>query len=119
MMAKKSFYERLGGYDAMAALVDDLFQRLLSDPQVGIYWKGRNTASKKRDRQILVDYLCQAAGGPMVYTGHDMKTAHAGLGINDSNWQVTAEHLMTTLVRLSQNSRFSIFNGANRLRCFQ
>jgi hemoglobin len=97
MMAKKSLYERLGGYDAIAALVDDLLQRLLSDPQVGIYWKGRNTASKKRDRQILVDYLCQAAGGPVVYTGHDMKTAHAGLGISDRDWQVTAEHLMTTL----------------------
>ena len=97
MMAKKSFYERLGRYDAMAVLVDDLFQRLLSDPHVDIYWKGRNTASTKRDRHILVDYLCHAAGGPVVYTGHDMQTAHAGLGMSDSDWQVTAEHVMTTL----------------------
>jgi hemoglobin len=96
-MAKKSLYERLGGYDAIAAVVDDLLQRLLSDPQVGVYWKGHNNDSKKRDRQVLVDYLCQITGGPVVYTGRDMKIAHAGLGISDSDWQVTAGHLIATL----------------------
>jgi hemoglobin len=99
-MAKKSLYERLGGYDAIAAVVDDLLQRLFSDPHVGVYWKGHNNDSKKRDRQVLVDYLCQVVGGPVVYTGRDMKTAHAGLGISDSDWQVTAGHLSATLDKL-------------------
>lgn len=48
-METTSLYARLGGYDAIAAAVDDLLQRLLSDPQVGVYWKGRNNASKQRD----------------------------------------------------------------------
>jgi hemoglobin len=100
MAKQKSLYERLGGYDAIAAVVDDLLPRLLSDPQVGVYWKGRNNDTKKRDRQLLVDYLCQVAGGPVIYTGHDMKTAHAGLGISESDWQVTAGYLSATLEKL-------------------
>jgi len=99
-METKSLYERLGGYDAIAAVVDDLLQRLLSDPQVGVYWKGHNNDSKKRDRQLLVDYMCQVAGGPVVYTGCDMKTAHAGLGISESDWQMTAGHLIATREKL-------------------
>ena len=99
-METTSLYARLGGYDAIAAVVDDLLQRLFSDPHVGVYWKGRNNASKQRDRQLLVDYLCQVAGGPVVYTGCDMKTAHAGLEISASDWQVTAGHLIATLEEL-------------------
>ena len=39
-VTEKSFYARLGGYDAIAAATDDLLGRLTSDPQIGIYWKG-------------------------------------------------------------------------------
>ena len=96
-MATTSLYERLGGYDAIAASVDDLLQRLFSDPQVGVYWKGHSHDSKRRERQTLVNYMCQAAGGPVIYNGRDMKTSHAGLGISESDWQVMAGHLITTL----------------------
>jgi hemoglobin len=99
-MDMQSLYARLGGYDALAAVVDDFLQRLRSDPHVGVYWKGRNNDTKKRDRQLLVDSLCQVAGGPVVYTGGDMQTAHAGLGISDSDWQVTVGHLSATLEEL-------------------
>lgn len=100
-MQTTSLYARLGGYDAIAAVVDDLLQRLLGDPQVGVYWKGHSTDSKQRDRQLLVNYLCHATGGPVVYTGRDMKTSHAGLGISESDWQVTAGHLITTLEKFN------------------
>lgn len=96
-MQTTSLYARLGGYDAIAAVVDDLLPRLLSDPHVGVYWKGHSTDSKQRDRQLLVNYLCHVTGGPVVYTGRDMQTSHAGLGISESDWQVTAGHLITTL----------------------
>lgn len=99
-MDMNSLSARLGGYDAIAAVVDDLLQRLRSDPHVGVYWKGRNNDTKKRDRQLLVDYLCQVAGGPVVSTGGDMQTAHAGLRISDSDWQVTVGHLSATLQAL-------------------
>jgi len=46
-----SLYERLGGYDALAAAVDDLLPRLQGDPQLGVYWRGQNDHTKKRGRQ--------------------------------------------------------------------
>jgi len=59
-----SLYERLGGYDGIAAIVDDLLPRLLGDPRLGIYWKGKCTDSLKKDRQLFVDFLASAFGGP-------------------------------------------------------
>lgn len=77
--AEKSLDVRLGGYDAIAAATDDLLDRLTSDPQLGSYWPGRSKDSMKRDRQLVVDFLCEAFGGPVIYCGHDMKTSHEGL----------------------------------------
>src|SRR4029453_4874506 len=50
-MQTKSLYERLGGYDAMAAVTDDLLTRLLNDPQLGVFWKGHSEKSLRRDPQ--------------------------------------------------------------------
>jgi hemoglobin len=97
MMDTRSLYERLGGYDAVAAAVDDLLQRLTSDPQLGVYWRGHSKDSMKRDRQLLVDFLCAAAGGPVVYRGRDMKTSHEGLQISESDWRIFVEHTTATL----------------------
>ena len=93
----KSLYTRLGGYDAIAAATDDLLERLTSDPQIGIYWRGHSKDSMKRDRQLIVDFLCEALGGPIIYRGRDMKTSHEGLNINESDWQVFVKHTEATL----------------------
>ena len=95
--SEKTLYERLGGYDAIAAATDDLLQRLTSDPDVGFYWRGHSTDSMKRDRQLIVDFLCEATGGPVIYRGRDMKTSHAGLGISESEWEIFMSHTAATL----------------------
>ncbi len=95
--AERSLYERLGGYDAIAAATDDLPQRLTSDPDVGFYWRGHSTDSMKRDRQLIVDFLCEAIGGPVVYRGRDMKTSHAGLDISEGEWEIFISHTKATL----------------------
>jgi hemoglobin len=97
MQAKKSLYERLGGYDAVAAVVDDFVVRLVTDKQFERFFVGHSTDSKKRIRQHIVDQLCAAAGGPCVYTGRSMKDAHAGLGINEAEWDAAAKHLVASL----------------------
>jgi hemoglobin len=77
----KSLYARLGGYDAIAAATDDLLGRLTGDPQIGIYWRGHSKDSLKRARQLVVDFLCEAFGGPVIYQGRNMMTSHEGLNI--------------------------------------
>jgi hemoglobin len=97
MMKQKSLYDRLGGYNAVAAVVDDFVGRLVADKQFERFFAGHSADSKKRIRQHIVDQLCAAAGGPCVYTGRTMKDSHAGLGISDAEWDAAAKHLVASL----------------------
>lgn len=75
-----SLYERLGGYNAIAKVIDDTLENVLGDPLIGKYFIGLSTNSKQRLRQLLVDQFTQATGGPSIYTGRTMKVAHSGIG---------------------------------------
>ena len=97
MSDAQSLYQRLGGYDAIAAVCSDLLPRLMADPQLGRFWQNRGADGVKREEQLLVDYLCNAAGGPVYYTGRDMKLSHQGMGISNSDWQLLIDHLTATL----------------------
>ncbi len=97
----KSLYERMGGYDAIAAATDELLRRLTSDPDIGVYWRGHSTDSMKRDRQLIVDFLCEAIGGPIIYRGRDMKTSHEGLRITQRDWDIFMTHIVATLDHFS------------------
>lgn len=92
-----TLYKRLGGYDALAAVTDDFLGRLATDQQFGRFFVGHSADSIKRIRQLIVDQLCAATGGPCVYTGRDMKTAHAGLGITNQDWDASVKLLVATL----------------------
>jgi hemoglobin len=81
-----TLYKQLGGYDAIAAVTDDLLARLTADPKLAKFFVGLNDQHKAVLRQRFVDFLCFKTGGPCVYTGADMKTAHAGLGITEDEW---------------------------------
>ena len=50
-----------------------------------------------RSRQLVVDFLCQALGGPVIYRGRDMKTSHEGLNISDPEWDIFVAHTVATL----------------------
>jgi hemoglobin len=92
-----SLYKRLGGYDALAAVTDDFIGRLATDKTVGRFFVGASENSKMRIRQLIVDQLCAATGGPCVYIGRDMKTAHKGLGITEEDWNIAVKHLVATM----------------------
>ena len=84
-LEKKSLYTRLGGYDAIALVVDDFITRLATDKRFERFFSGFSTDSKKRLRQHILDQFCVATGGPCVYIGRDMKTTHTGLGITEAD----------------------------------
>jgi hemoglobin len=94
---QRTLYQRLGGYDAIAAVTDDFIVRLATDSTLGRFFAGHGTAGKQRIRQLVVDQLCAVAGGPCIYTGRDMKTSHAGLGISEADWNRAVQHLVATL----------------------
>ena len=96
-MSKITLYERLGGYDAISAVANDLLPRLQTDPQLARFWQHRGEDGVKREKQFLIDFLCSSAGGPLYYTGRDMKTSHIGMKISESDWSALLGHLNATL----------------------
>lgn len=100
-MTGKTLYERLGGYDGITGFVNDLLPRLESDSQLGRFWQNRGDDGIKREKQLLIDYLCSNAGGPVYYTGRDMKLSHVGMKINESDWSVFLGHAGDTMAALS------------------
>lgn len=91
-MSENSLYERIGGYDGITAFVNDLLPRLQRDSQLGRFWQNRGDDGIAREKQLLIDYLCANAGGPMYYTGRDMKVSHKGMMISESDWSVFLQH---------------------------
>jgi hemoglobin len=100
-----SLYQRLGGYDAIAAATDDLLARLMGDPDLGAYWKGASTDNQRRARQLIVDFMTEAAGGPAWYTGRDMKISHQGMGIETADWDIFMRHAAATLDHFGVGAR--------------
>lgn len=100
--SKDSLYSRLGGYDAIAAAVDDLLPRLREDPLLRRFWTSpRSTDTNNRERQLTIDFIVASAGGPTFYLGRDMKTAHKGMGINKNDYAAFERHLAATLQKFN------------------
>lgn len=96
----QSLYKRLGGYDALAAVTDDFLPRMVKDPQLGKYFVGHGTDSLHHIRELIVEQLCGATGGPCYYLGRTMRAAHAGLGITDGEWDIAVDHLIEAMMQL-------------------
>lgn len=96
-MSDQSLYERLGGYEAVSAVANDLLPRLQADPQLARFWNHRGDDGVTREKQLLIDFLCSNAGGPVYYTGRDMKLSHEGMQITESDWAAFLGHLDATL----------------------
>ncbi len=91
-----TLYKQLGGYDAIAAVTDDFIGRLVADPKLAKFFVGLNDVHKAQVRQHVVDFLCAKTGGPCVYTGRDMKVAHAGLNITEDEWNAAVADFVQT-----------------------
>jgi len=116
---EKSLYTRLGGYDAIAAVVDDFFGRLTRDPQFsGRFFTGHSADSFKKVRQLTVDLTCAATGGPCYYTGRGMKAAHGGLGITENDWDASVKHFVATLdkFKVPQKEQGELLNIVSGLK---
>ncbi len=102
---EQTLYLRLGGYDAIVAVCEDLLPRLMSDPQLGRFWQNRGEDGVRREKQLLIDYLVSSAGGPLYYRGRDMATAHKGMGITASDWSNFRTHVKATLDKFALPER--------------
>ncbi len=93
-MMHKSLYERLGGIDAIRAVVDDFVGNVAADKRINKFFANADITRLKRN---LVDQICQGTGGPCVYTGRGMKETHAGMGIRSRHFNALVGDLGKTL----------------------
>lgn len=91
---QKSLYDRLGGKPAIQAVVDDFIGNVAADPRINGFFANTNIP---RLNSMLVNQICEATGGPCKYTGRDMKTAHAGMGVTDAHFNALVENLVKSL----------------------
>lgn len=90
----QSLYNRLGGYDSIYNVVDEMMKRIVDDGRLAKYFSGHGDDSKQRLRQLMVEQICQITEGHCFYLGRDMKTVHKGMGISGSDWQVMKNSLL-------------------------
>ncbi len=84
--APQTLYDRLGGKDGVAAVIDSLIKNVSADPEIKKLFAKDTGPKLDHLKQELNDQICEAAGGPCKYAGKDMKTAHTGMKINDAMW---------------------------------
>ena len=89
-----SLYERLGGLDAVTAVVDSFVGRCAGDGRINGKFARTDIPRLKK---MLVDQVCEAAGGPCTYTGRDMKETHDGMGVTAGEFDALVEDLVATL----------------------
>ena len=93
-MQSASLYQRLGEKPAITAVVDDFVARVAADTRINGRFANANIPRLKTN---LVDQICAASGGPCLYTGRDMRTAHAGMGISNADFDALVGDLVATL----------------------
>lgn len=94
---RPTLYARMGGYDRIAAVIDDFLGRFDADPALAPFLGGINAVEGARIRQHFVDFLCHRTGGPCLYNGRDMKITHEGLPITEAHFAAVTRHFDAAL----------------------
>ena len=90
----RSLYDRLGGRDAIVAVVDSFVAIAAADGRINRKFARSDMA---RVKTMLVEQICAQTGGPCTYTGRSMKEAHLNMGVTEGEFSALVEDLVTTL----------------------
>ena len=102
MAQTRTLYERLGGYEPIQAVVDQSIKNIAADRRINRFFAKADIANLRRQ---LADQICVASGGPCIYTGRDMKSVHAGMGINNSHFNALVQDIGKALNKFKVPAR--------------
>ncbi|MFE9723605.1 group 1 truncated hemoglobin [Streptomyces sp. NPDC005794] len=94
IQAAPTLFESIGGADAVEAVVDIFYGRVLADPELSGYFEGRDMERLKRHQRLFVG---QALGSKAPYPGRTMQRAHEGLAITSEAFDRVVGHLAAAL----------------------
>jgi hemoglobin len=95
---ENSLYHKLGGKAAIDAAVEAFYVKVLADDRIKHFFEDINMNKQRRKQK---EFLSAALGGPIPWTGKDLRKAHANLpGLNETHFNAVAENLQKTLEEL-------------------
>lgn len=97
-----TLYQRLGGYDAIVAVVDDAVNNVAADPRINQRFSLQAIPGLKKN---LADLICLRSGGPCAYTGKNMSDAHEGMHIRDEEFDALGEDIVKSLDKFKVPAR--------------
>jgi hemoglobin len=100
--ANPTLYKRLGGKEAITAVVDDFVGNVAGDARINRRFAKTDIPHLKAS---LVDQICAGTGGPCTYTGGDMKSVHRGMRIREEEWNALVEDLVKSLDKFKVPAR--------------
>ena len=95
-----SLYDRLGGVYSIATVVDDLIDRVMSDPRLNanpLVDEAHHRVPPAGFKYLVTEMVCWASGGPQKYTGKSMADSHTHLKITSKEWEAFLDDLQQTL----------------------
>jgi hemoglobin len=111
----ETLYDRLGGADGVEAVVETFYDRVLDDGRINDVFEGM-AMDDLRAHQAA--FLSAVTGGPDEYDGREMRAAHAGLDLDDDDFDVVAGHLDAALDAhgVSETDREAVVREVEALR---
>lgn len=111
----ETVFERLGGQAAVESIVNDFYDRVLNDQRVLHHFEDSDTTELRAHQ---VQFISAVTGGPVEYSGNDMRDAHKGMGITDTEFSVVAAHLDAALAEngVSDADRDAVLETVEELR---
>jgi hemoglobin len=110
MSNEQTLYEKLGGKDAVARVVDIFYKKVLADERINSFFEHTDMETQRRHQTAFISY---ALGGPK-YTGRSMEKAHEGLNLQEEHWNAVVEDLVASLQEVNVSNE-DINTIANQL----
>ncbi|MBA4543198.1 MULTISPECIES: group 1 truncated hemoglobin [Thermoactinomyces] len=108
---KSTLYERLGGEQTIAAVINEFYNRMIQDDRVNHHFIGVNMEALRRHQ--ITYFMSFALGGPKRYEGSTLRQSHAGLNITSEEYEIAIKHLNSSLrkfnVQLEDIARVEAF----------
>lgn len=94
-----TLYERLGGADGIASLVDDIVDAHLHNPVIQARYLPMKDDPEHfaQAKKHLRDFLGAGSGGPEQYSGRSMLDTHRGMNIDTAEYMAAMDDIQNTL----------------------
>ena len=96
---ESSLFERLGGKDGIAMIVDDVIEAHMNNPAIQARFLPYKNQPERMAviRQHTIEFFSAGSGAQVAYAGRDMQTTHKGMNISPAEYMYVVDDIMMVL----------------------